>query len=129
MGLDNSRCKINDRISQQTVLAMLQSPQVVEPQKGERVQWTDENGITKTYRVYSVGRDEVGLEGETEVFYVPKSSIISSAAKPTFLDKLSRDEWSIDSFDAKNRTVCISIHTDVGSHHMTLTLPVLEHTR
>lgn len=124
MGLDNIRCKIQDRISKQTVLAMLQAPSVVGVQKGESVQWTDENGRTKTYRVYSVGNTQVGLEDDSEIIYVEKSSVVSNSTKPVFLDKVPLENWTIDSFDAKNRTVCVTINNGVSPQRLTITLPV-----
>lgn len=128
MGLDNIRCKIQDRISKQTVLAMLQAPSVVGVVKGERVQWTDENGRTKTYRVYSVGDTQVGLEGDSEIIYVPKASVASNSTKPVLLDKIPLEDWTIDSFDPKNRTVCVTINNGVSSQRLTITLPVVGNT-
>lgn len=42
-----------------------------------------------------------------------------------FLAKLADDQWSIVSFEAETRLVCIDVVTDSGTNHLNLTLPAI----
>jgi hypothetical protein len=120
----HSRCTAQTRISQATVLAMLQAPSTIGPVVGERVLYTDANGMTKQYRVESVEGKIIGLETSNGVVFVNRSEV-KTAAPNNILDTLESNEWTVTSFNPKTRVVCIDIVTDIGRRHISVTLPVL----
>lgn len=124
---NNTRCTGQERISKNTVLAMLQAPSILGIQKGERVEYIDEHGRSALYRVASVGNTQVGLEIDGEVVLVDRAKVRTNNP-PVFLDKLKRDDWRITSFDPKTRLVSIEINNGKFFHSITVTLPVIDYS-
>lgn len=118
-------CSSNERISKETVLAMLQAPSILGVKPGELVEYIDTHGRTTQNRVVKVGRDNVTLIGPDGNFEVDMSAIKKNNP-PVFLDKLSYDQWSITSFDPSTRVVCIAITTHGGIRNITVTLPLID---
>lgn len=117
-------CSNLDRISKQTVLAMLQTPKTVGFYVGERVQYTETNGQTQNLMVVSVKRDTVVLSNKNGIIEVDKAKV-TKEGRASFFDKLSDNQWSIVSFNPKTRVVCIAIHANSGTRNITVTLPVI----
>lgn len=118
------RCSSQQRISQKTVLAMLQAPSTIGPKDGELVFYTNSNGVTKQYRVASNDGQTVGLDTPEGILYVPRSQVKTAGPK-NILDMLESNEWEVTSFNPKTRVVCIDIVTDIGRRHISVTLPAL----
>lgn len=118
-----NRCAGTDRISQATVKAMLQTASVVGFQVGDDVQYQTSQGMVYTYRVVKVDSTTVDLNTGTTIITVPMASITKK--KPTFFDKLSDDQWTIDSFDSKSRIVCITVDNGSTLTHLSVLLPSL----
>ena len=123
--MNRSRCTSTNRISQQSVLALLRSGTVVKIVEGEQVQYTNSAGQTKTYRVFAVHEETVDLQSDTESITVSKASVSSSVSNTTVLDKISLDSWSITSFDPITRVVCINLQTNSGVRPISITIPVI----
>lgn len=121
--MNRSRCTSTNRISKQSVLALLRSSTIVKIVEGEEVQYTNSKGQTKTYRVFAVYNETVDLQSDTEFITVPKSSLSSSVSNTTVLDKISLESWTITSFDPITRVVCINLLTDSGIRPISITIP------
>lgn len=118
-------CSSFNRLSQSTVLAMLQAPSVLGIHPGERVQYIDDNGKTYNLLVISVARDTVRLSGKNISIEVNKNKV-KKDDPAVFLDKLSRDQWSVTSFNPRTRIVCILIDAPSGPKNISVTLPVVD---
>lgn len=121
--LKNQACNTQNKISKNTVLALLNSKKLKGPQLGEVVSYTNK-GITKQYRVSKVNQTTVELELGSEIIEVNKNLVQQN--NEIFLDKLTNEEWIITSFNSSTRIVCIDVVTDKGITHLSVTLPALK---
>ena len=119
-----TRCTSQERISKNTVLAMLRAPSLEGPNVGETVLYVDDKGIVHKYRVTSTNGQIIGLDTPDGVIHVERSKIRTNNQR-MILDTLDENEWSVTSFNSKTRVVCIDIMTASGTRHIAVTLPLL----
>lgn len=120
----NACSNTKDKLSQAALLGILQSQSVRGVKIGETVTYTKDNGRTDSYRVMSVGATTAVVENTKETLTVEISKLKSNDTITTIFDKLSLSQWTITSFDAKTRVVCVEINNGVQIELISLMLPV-----
>lgn len=120
----NACSNSKDKLSQAALLGILQGQSIRGVKIGEIVTYTKDNGRTDAYRVMSVGTTTAVIENVNETITADISKLRTGDTIPTIFDKLTLSQWTIVSFDAKTRVVCVQINSGVQLEMISLTLPV-----
>lgn len=122
--LNTNGCSSLERISKKSILALLEARSVIGYKKGERVAYTNNKGVTKTYRILKAGETVLTLDANGEELEVSVSEVKGNE-KPVLLDGLSLDSWHVTSFDSRTRVVCVDVDSPKGVRHLSFSLPVV----